>query len=235
MGSACLFLELKPQKAILGDINVDLINVFKVVRDQYAEVHKELLTFNVSKEDYYRVRATNTLMLNKIEQAARFIFLNRYCFNGLYRTNAKGQFNVPFSSGKTGCLPTYDMLKSVSKLLMIAELRCCDFEETIIDATSGDFVYFDPPYAISGKRIFREYYPNSFGEDDITRLKQALNRLDKKGVKFLLSYACSENILVEFKKWNSVCIKTQRNISGFAKHRRQSEEVLFSNFSPNSL
>ena len=232
MGSACLFFELKPQRAILGDINVDLINVFNVVRDYYSEVHSRLLTFRVTKEEYYRIRAINPAQLDQIGQATRFIYLNRYCFNGLYRTNSKGQFNVPFSSGKTGELPTLDILKSVSSLLKIAELRCCDFEETIFDATAGDLVYLDPPYAISGKRIFREYYPNSFGGDDIPRLKQALEKLDTKNVKFVLSYAYSEEIMSEFKRWEYVRLKTQRNISGFSKHRRASEEVMFSNFSP---
>jgi len=235
MGSACLFFELMPQRAILSDINVDLINTFNVVRDYYAEVHSRLLTQQVTKEDYYRIRAINSTELDKIGQAVRFIYLNRFCFNGLYRTNSKGQFNVPFTSGRTGGLPSLDILESVSSLLKIAELRCCDFEETIDDATAGDFVYLDPPYAISGKRIFREYYPNSFGGDDIPRLKRALENLDSKNVKFVLSYAFSAEIMSEFKRWEYVRLKTQRNISGFSKHRRKSEEVLFSNFSPHNF
>ena len=232
MGSACLFFELNPRQAILGDINTDLINVYNVIRDHYEEVHCRLLTLQVTKEEYYRIRAIKPSELDEIGQATRFIYLNRFCFNGLYRTNSKGQFNVPFASGKTGSLPSLDTLKEVSSMLKIAELRCSDFEKTIFDAAAGDFVYLDPPYAVSGKRIFREYYPNSFGGDDLPRLRQALELLDAKNVKFVLSYAYSEETMEAFKKWDFEIVSTQRNISGFSKHRRKANEIIFTNVCP---
>jgi len=179
MGSACLFLDLKPQEAVLGDLNPDLIETYIAIRDHALAVYNAMSKLSTGKANYYSIRSTETSKLKPIERAARFIYLNRFCFNGLYRTNKQGKFNVPY--GSSGTLPTLQELRLVSKALKSVDLRCGDFEETLFDVDDGDFVYMDPPFAVSNRRVFREYGPNSFEINDLERFAAMLERFDKCG------------------------------------------------------
>lgn len=235
MGSACLFFELKPTNAILADINGDLIRTFETVRDHPTAVSNRLAAIRVGKRSYYAVRKRGLGDLGDLEAAARFIFLNRFCFNGLYRTNTAGIFNVPYGSSGTGRIPTSTELRSAAKALKACEIKQCDFEDTLKQTVAGDFVYLDPPFAVGNRRVFRQYGPSSFGLDDLQRLVAALESLECRGVKFLLSYAACRESAEFFGRWPSRRIFIQRNIAGFATHRRLAGEVLVSNCFPNDL
>jgi len=232
VGSACLFFRLQPERAILSDINGHLVRTYRTVRHSPDAVAESLRRYQKGREAYLQVRATSPWGLNSVERAARFIFLNRYCFNGLYRTNSRGRFNVPFAAARTGPLPDGKHLREAADALKVAKLQNTDFEEVIAEAAEGDFVYLDPPYAVGNRRLFRQYDPASFGLDDLDRLARQLRRLHENGAKFLLSYAICKEAEEHFAEWTSVRVYVQRNISGFAKHRRRAGELLISNYYP---
>ena len=229
MGSACLFFALRPQHAVLGDINEELVNCFLCVRDHPLATFRALSKIPISKQDYYALREKRIPTGKRVERAARVIYLNRFCFNGLYRTNLHGKFNVPFSSSKTGSLPNYDQLKAVSRQLENSEIRLSDFEELLRDVRKGDFVYLDPPFAVSDRRIFREYGPTPFNKNDLHRLSKMLKLIDTCGAHFLVSYAYCKEGLATFQGWSMKRVVVQRNISGFSKYRRRAVEMLVTN------
>lgn len=235
MGSACLFFELRPKSAVLADINDDLIRTFLAVRDHPQAVSNRLGKIPLGQRSYYTIRKQRLANLAAEDAAARFIFLNRFCFNGLYRTNEAGGFNVPYGSSGTGQLPTVAELRSVAKALRFCTITRADFEETLERTKAGDFVYLDPPYAVGNRRVFRQYGPSSFGLHDLQRLADALASMDNRGVKFVLSYASCAEALEFFKRWPRRKIYIQRNIAGFATHRRRAGEVLISNCFPDGL
>jgi DNA adenine methylase len=231
-GSACLFFKILPRRALLADINVNLINTFQVVRDHPQAVANRLNKIPLGKISYYHQRGMKGLDGDRIDAAARFIFLNRFCFNGLYRTNLAGWFNVPYAGSGTGNLPSASDLKNVSRALRSSQIIHADFEETLDQTESGDFVYLDPPYAVGNRRIFSQYDPSGFGLYDLQRLAQSLTSLDRKGVSFVLSYAYCSEAMKYFNGWRSKRLFVQRNIAGFSGARRRAGEILFSNINP---
>jgi DNA adenine methylase len=235
MGSACLFFELQPKKAVLADINDDLIRTYLAVRDHPQAVSNRLAKIPRGKRSYYFIRKQRLADLDAADAAARFIFLNRFCFNGLYRTNEAGRFNVPFAPSGTGQLPTAADLRLIASSLRQCTIQRSDFEVTLQPTRPGDFVYLDPPYAVGNRRVFSQYGPSSFGLSDLQRLSDALTALDKRGVKFLLSYASCSEAAHFFKGWPQKKIFIQRNIAGFVTHRRRAAEILISNCFPNDL
>jgi len=228
-GSASLFFALQPDNAILSDINSDLIGALCGVRDYPQEVYDRLIRFPLGKEAYYKIRQESWGAQPYLDQAARFIYLNRFCFNGLYRTNLKGQFNVPYASLKTGRLPTLDELKGAAKVLSNATIMVRDYGEAIKSVKSGDFIYLDPPYAVRNRRIFHQYGPDSFGTEDLMDLAMSLTGIHEKGATFLVSYALCDEALEAFKGWKINTVKTQRSIAGFSQHRQIAEELLVTN------
>ncbi len=162
-GSASLYFRLAPNMAILNDINTELIHSYKYVRQQPEAISDGLRRLTKSKKTYLRLRGLRAADLNKIDRAARFIYLNRYCFNGLYRTNSRGQFNVPYAPEGSGRLPSKKRLLAAAKMLTGAKLFSKDFED-VIETYVGenDFVYLDPPYAVENRRVFRQYGPQVF-------------------------------------------------------------------------
>ena len=228
-GSARFFFQLEPPSALLGDLNADLMSMYGAVKDFPTELHAALSQWENSEEDYYRARELDPDSLSQIDKAARFIYLNRFCFNGLYRTNKVGKFNVPYGGSKTGSTPSQEELKAASQLLTHVTLVCTDFEATLKDIRDEDFVYLDPPFTTNGKRVFNDYGPQPFGSRDLNRLRKALEKLDKIGAAFLLSYAdCPEGrqLAQDFKTTE---VTTKRNIAGFASRRSVTTELLVTN------
>lgn len=229
VGSAQLFFASKPKHAILSDTNKSLIDCYQAVKVNPEKVYSNLSELPFGKDNYYLIRALDTKDWDLEKRAARFIYLNTYCFNGLYRTNKQGYFNVPYSETSSKML-SYDQLILVSKNLQNASFLTGDFEQIIDNnCEDGDFVYLDPPYAIRNKDIFVQYGPETFGLSDISRLQSCIKRIDEKGAHFLLSYAYCDEALDIASKWNHKIISTVRNISGFAKHRKTENEILISN------
>lgn len=234
MGSACLFFRLQPSRALLSDINEDLTITFNTVRDHPKAVAARLSEIRLGKRSYYSIRGKRVNPNDAIGLAARFIFLNRFCFNGLYRTNTAGAFNVPYASTGTGKLPSEHQLIRASTALKQCNIDHRDFEETLAQTRAGDFVYLDPPYAVGNRRVFRQYGPSSFGLADLQRLSTALLSMNRRGVRFVLSYAHCAEALEYFDRWPRRRTYVQRNIAGFAAYRKRAGEVLFSNCFPKS-
>jgi DNA adenine methylase len=228
-GSASLFFHLLPRKALLADINKDLILTYKQIKKNYILVFDALNKFEKSKEQYLELRSINLKTLSLPAKAARFIFLNRYCFNGLYRTNLKGQFNVPYGSGKKSNLPTIQQLKYYSEILKNTTFLSTDFEQTLLKSRKGDFVYMDPPYTVKNRRMFNEYAPNSFNYKKIELLREWLIKLNNLNINFLVSYAVSDEATFLSKGFNKRIVSVKRNIAGFAKDRKIDKEVLIYN------
>ncbi len=226
MGSASLFFAVRPPMALLSDINADLVDTFVTVRDHPLAVHKALQQLPKGEDGYYEVRRLVPEWLSSVKRAARFIFLNRFCFNGLYRTNAKGCFNVPFSPARTGPLPTGRDLHAASVLLRNAEIVQADFQYALRGIGPGDFVYLDPPYAVSNRRVFRQYGPKTFGTEDLSRLAATLQDLDCRGVSFVVTYAFCVEAIQAFRPWNTQKVFTQRNVAGFSRYRRRAAEII---------
>lgn len=229
MGSAALFFAIGPSEALLSDINMDLVETFCTVRDHPLAVYNRLFRLPLGENAYYQIRQKDAVNLSPLDKAARFIYLNRFCFNGLYRTNKDGKFNVPYASSKTGRLPTLEKLYKTSKVLSRAQIIMGDFEETLHNAQPGDFVYLDPPYAVQNRRIFRQYGADCFGTEDLNRLASSLLNIDRCGAIFLVSYAMCREAMEAFKGWNIRRACIQRSVAGFSRHRRKAIEILVSN------
>ena len=229
MGSAALFFAIKPSNALLSDINSELVDAFCAVREHPRAVYNRLLQMPMGQDAYYLIRQEETSRLSALERAARFIYLNKFCFNGLYRTNMAGKFNVPYASSKTGQLPSLDDLYKAAKVLSNAQIKLRDFSEALRDVEAGDFVYMDPPYAVKNRRIFKQYGPDTFGTGDLTRLAEALPGIDRIGATFVVSYAMCREAMEAFAGWNIRRTQTQRSVAGFSQHRRRAVEILVSN------
>jgi DNA adenine methylase len=229
MGSACLFFALRPNRAMLGDINRELVETFKIVRSNPRELAAQLDRLPQGENAFYDLRRQSPEALSSIDAAARFIFLNRYCFNGLFRTNREGQFNVPYGPTRSGHLPGERELIAAATLLRRASLKCSDFEAMLLNVQKDDFVYLDPPFAISNRRMFRQYGPSTFGLRDLDRLENALIRMDRRGAGFVVSYACCKEARLAFSRWPMRKVFVRRNIAGFTHCRRRAAELLISN------
>ena len=228
-GSAVLFLRLGADNAILGDFNESLIETYRIVQRYPRAVWERASKLGNTPDEYYAIRAIPRTRLNAFERAAQFIYLNRYCFNGVYRTNRAGQFNVARGKGHL-FIPDLDAFKAFAGRLRAAELRCSDFEEILAEAGSGDFVYLDPPYALGDKRDRGEYGCDAFREKDEHRLIESLKAADRRGAKILLSYSPAATVLQGLRNWQRHDLTVARNVAGFASTRRLADEVLLSNY-----
>jgi DNA adenine methylase len=233
-GSACLFFQVKPKCALLADINPELINALKQLKKHPTALHASLVSLDVNEDAYYAIRRVLPSTLSEFQRAVRFFYLNRYCFNGLYRTNRAGLFNVPYSGSRNGPFPPSSKFVDSASVLANARLLCVDFERTVTEnVCAGDFVYLDPPYAINNRRVFRQYDPTSFGLADIQRLTGCIAEIEARGAFFVLSYADCPESRKAFSKWFRESAMIQRNIAGFAAGRRRSREMIYSNIAPS--
>jgi DNA adenine methylase len=228
-GSAYLFFSIAPKRAILGDINAELMLTYRAVKKSPTEVLQELKGRRRSKRAFLRMRAIDPRTLTASARAARFIYLNRFCFNGLYRTNQSGQFNVPFGASNTGTLPGQAALFACSNALRRVRLITGDFERVLRHAKRGDFVYMDPPYAVDTRRVFNEYDSTNFSTKDVKRVRRGMERLDRLGVKFVVSYADSPEAESLRRGFDSTTVSVRRNIAGFTSRRKKADEILIWN------
>lgn len=228
-GSMSLFLRLTPQRSVMADINSELINFYAQVKKHPIEISNGIHAIPRNEENYYRLRETNIDKLSDLDKAVRFFFLNRHCFNGVYRTNKQGKFNVPFGSKLTE-IPSQEEILDFSKKIKKTKFVNSDFEKIVLKTKAGDFLYLDPPYAGTESRDRGEYGPSSFKEDDVKRLSISLGAASERGVKVLLSYASIPLIKDHFPKWNISEISVERSVSGFAKGRKKVPEVIITNY-----
>lgn len=234
-GSACLYFNLRPEKAVLGDINKELIVSYRTIKKRSKAVSEKLSRAQKSKEEYLYLRELDPETLNEIERSYRFIYLNRFCFNGVYRTNKEGKFNVPMGS-KTGNLPSSEKISHCAKALKGARLVHGDFKKTLKFVERDDFVYIDPPYTKEGAKNRGEYGSGSFDYQDIPSLLGYLEKIENKGAYFLLSYSCESSLLdVIPQRWHVLELSVERHIAGFREHRGTAQEVLIANYELTAL
>jgi DNA adenine methylase len=230
-GSAVLFFRLAPQKAFLSDLNGQLISSLRAVRGDPARVATRLERMPRTEEKYYRTREDfNRATANSFTRAVQFIYLNRNCFNGLWRTDTQGRFNVPFGGDKTGRNPSEEIFATCSKALQSASLKHCDFRLALDRAAAkGNFIYLDPPYFAAEERVFVEYGKRTFGAKDLDDLLNALPRLDRAGARFVLSYRFDKSVIKRCSRWNVKVLQVMRNVGGFSASRRTHREILITN------
>jgi DNA adenine methylase len=198
LGGAAMFFFLGHGNAVLSDKNEGLVELYQVVRDKVEPLIRTLeqhqLRYRENESDYYYdVRAVEPSKLSPVERAARFIFLNKTCFNGLYRVNSKDRFNVPFGRYKNPKICDAAGLRLASSALKSAEIIPADFEDAVRSAKRGDFIYFDPPYSpLSRTSNFTSYTPGGFGEKEQRDLARVVSELDRRGCNIMLSNSDTE-------------------------------------------
>ncbi len=232
LGSGAIFFHTKPQRAILSDLNQELIATYESLRDEPQEVWKYLCFHGQkhSKEYYYLVRSQKPR--TSARRAARFIYLNRTCFNGLYRVNLQGVFNVPKGTKDTVILPTDDF-GLVSKILQSSSLTSRDFSYTITEATEGDLLYVDPPYTVRhNNNNFLKYNECIFSWRDQRRLADCLLQAAKRGACILMSNAdhpCIHDLYSD-RVWQRLSVSRFSRLASSAKHRKETTELVISNY-----
>ena len=240
VGGGALLFELSPKHAVINDSNEELMNVYRClcneekfkkmcnVLNHYETSHSEEFFYEVRNKD----RSKNTYnRLSDYTRAARTIYLNKACFNGLYRVNSKNEFNVPF--GKKLKVNTYEgsNLITVSNYLTMNDIKILsvDFEEAVKDAKKGDFIYFDPPYD-SDTSTFNSYTEEGFNKDEQRRLASVFKELDKRGCYVMLSNHNTMLINELYKDYNINVIEAKRNINANGKKRGKVEELIITNY-----
>ena len=240
VGGGALLFELSPKNAVINDFNKELMNVYECIKDEnkYTKMCNELNHYeaNHSEEFYFEIRNKDRdkTKFNKIadyKRAARTIYLNKACFNGLYRVNSKNEFNVPFN--KKTKVNTYDAqnLGIIHSYLNFNNVKMlnCDFEEAVKDAKKGDFIYFDPPYD-SDTTTFNSYTEDGFGKDEQIRLANVYKDLDARGCYVMLSNHNTKLVNELYKDYNINIIEAKRNINSNGKKRGNVEEVIITNY-----
>lgn len=240
VGSGAVFFyvksKLKPNKVILSDTNEELINCFVVVRDKPYELVELLLNHRKkhSKEYYYAVRSIESNRLDSVNRAARLIYLNKTCFNGLYRVNSKGRFNVPFGNYENPSIFNKNTLFQASELLQGVHLQVMTFEKVLDFAEKGDFIYFDPPYIpLSKTSSFTRYSKTDFSMKEQKRLSEVFEILDSRGCFVMLSnsdHALTRELYRDYEK-DTVIVRAKRMINSVGCKRGAINELVLTNYS----
>lgn len=233
LGGGAVFFHLRPGKALLGDSTPELMEAYRVVKEEVEALMAALdrhAPHVLDSEYYYQLRAEHPTSV--VERAARFIYLNKTCYNGLYRVNRQGQFNVPFGRYKRP--PSlYDAknLRAVSELLSEAELRCVDFTETMAAAGPGDLVYLDPPYdPLSATANFTGYTRASFGREEQERLAVAVRAAAARGALVLLNNSDTPLVRALYKDFRIAKVPALRAINSDPTKRKGAVELMITNY-----
>jgi len=234
IGGGALFFNIMPDNGIISDINPELINAYKVIAKDPEGLLASLRLHRNEEEYFYKLRELDCSALSEIERASRFIFLNKTCFNGLYRENSKGRFNVPFGRYKNPNIDDGDNLRAISLYLNSSEIEilCQDYKNTAAMAKAGDFVYFDPPYhPVSQTASFTRYAKGDFTASDQESLADTFRSLSKKGCHLMLSNSNVPFIRELYKDFDVVEIEASRFINCKADRRGKGlYEVLVKNY-----
>ncbi len=231
VGGGAVFFSNGFKNAVICDKNKDLINVYKVIKNNVEELIQLLKKHLNNKEYYYNVRAIDTNTLDEVEQASRFIYLNKTCYNGLYRVNLKGQFNVPFGRYKSPLICDEDNLRAVSLKLKNTLIINADFENILSRAKKSDLIYFDPPYVpLSDTAYFVSYNKDGFSWKEQIRLRDIYKKLTEKGVFCILSNSYTPEVLELYSGYKIDIVKAGRAINSNGKGRGKINEVIVTNY-----
>ena len=235
IGGGALFFELKPNNAYISDMNEELINLYQVVRDNVEELIKDLQKHDISKEYFMQIRNIDRTKKyqnwSDVKKASRFIYLNRTCFNGMYRVNSKGEFNVPFGNYKNPRIIDENNLINCSNLLQKTEIKNADFSKILNYIQKGDFVYFDPPYVpLNETSSFTSYTKDGFDIDMQFKLRDICDELDSMGVKFMLSNSDTKLVNELYANYEIKKVFASRQINANPNGRGKITEVLVKNY-----
>jgi len=235
LGAGAMLFSIQPKYAVVNDINKELYNVYKVIADKqlFGELLDDLRNHLNESEYFYEIRSIDRSddyqNLSPVKKASRFIFLNKTCFNGLYRVNSKGQFNVPFGKYKNPAIVNEEVLREVHQYLKDNHITFLngDFKAAVKDAKSGDFVYFDPPYdPVSETSSFTSYAQEGFGKAEQYELRDVFRELNERGCKVLLSNSDTPFIREIYEGFHIVTVQANRAINSKADGRGKINEVL---------
>lgn len=239
LGGGAILFNLQPKNATINDSNTELINCYEVIRDSLEELIEDLKKHENNESYYYEMREldrTTTYKDNydKIKRASRILYLNKTCYNGLFRVNSQGQFNVPFGRYKNPNILDEAVLRAVNKYLNNNKVKIfnTDFEKAVLDAKKGDFVYLDPPYdPVSNTASFTGYDVNGFDKEEQRRLKSVFDDLTSRGCQALLSNADTDFIIKLYgSRYKIEKISATRAINSNALKRGKITEVLVRNY-----
>ncbi|WP_126312752.1 MULTISPECIES: DNA adenine methylase [Delftia] len=230
LGSGAVFFSIKPSSALISDLNPELINLYEIIRDEPGALLAKLKEHqrHHSTEYFYKIRALQTR--NKITSAARTLYLNRTCWNGLYRVNLEGNFNVPKGTKDNVVLATDDFQR-LSEVLHFAEIKSQDFEISIDSAVEGDFIFVDPPYTVAhNNNGFVKYNQNLFKWEDQIRLRDALKRAVYRGANILVTNAAHKSVIDIYKDFEQIIVNRAGVIAASAAARGKFQELVVKNY-----
>ncbi len=234
VGGAALFFDLLPEKAEFSDLNGELVITYNVIKNDVDELIKSLKKYKLDKEYFLEIRAQNPESLSDIDTASRFIYLNRTCFNGMYRVNNKGGFNVPYGKYTNPLICDEVNLRKASISLQNVEIKKQDYREILKKAKKGDFVYFDPPYyPVSKTASFTSYTSEAFLDKEQIELRDTFAQLHRRGCFVMLSNSDTSfinKIYSEITGVNITKVQAGRAINSDASKRGKITEVLVTNY-----
>ena len=239
VGGGALLFDILPYHGVINDSNEELINLYKVVKNDVDSLIKEVSSYPYDKDFYYSIRELDRRedfpdSLSDVKRAARTLYLNKTCFNGLYRVNKKGQFNTPFGKYSNPTICKENDLKDVSSYFNDNDISIMsgDFAQCVKDAQEGDFVYLDPPYVPLNKTSsFTSYTKEGFKHCDQRRIKDIIDSLDDRGVYVLMSNSSSDDVFDLYSPdYNVETVKVARKVNSKAHKRNKIDEFLIKNY-----
>jgi DNA adenine methylase (dam) len=238
VGGGALLFKLQPTTAYINDTNEELINLYEIIRDDVDSLISELENHKNTSEYFYSVRdwdrnESKYNKLSKVKKAARVIYLNKTCYNGLFRVNNAGEFNVPFGYYKSPNFVNAPVLKAVHSYLNSAKIRitCGDYYDMVTKLPRGSFVYFDPPYdPVSSTANFTGYTKGGFSKEEQIRLKECCDELTNRNIKFMLSNSSTDFIKNLYNNYNITTVKAKRAINSNSSKRGEIDEVVVRNY-----
>lgn len=238
VGGGALFFDLQPNTAYVNDINGDLINVYTVIKSDVEALIMALQDFKNEADYFYAVRdwdrdKAKYSSLSDLQKAARVLYLNKTCYNGLFRVNNSGEFNSPFGNYRNPNIVNAPTLRAVSSYLNKAtiHLTSLDYAEVLRALPKGTFVYLDPPYdPVSDTSSFTGYSKGGFTHDDQIRLRECCDELDKRGLKFMLSNSATDFIKEQYAAYHITIVQAKRAVNSDSTKRGEVDEVVVRNY-----
>lgn len=237
IGGGALLFALQPKKAVINDYNPELVNLYNVIKNNHLELIEELGKYKNDADYFYMVRGLDRTeeyqRMSDIQKAARVHYLNKTCYNGLYRVNSAGEFNTPFGGYKNPNITNEVVIKAVHHYFNSNDVTILngDFADAVQNARRGSFVYFDPPYdPVSSSASFTGYTDGGFGREEQTRLKNLCDVLNQRGVNFLLSNSATDFIKDLYQDYTIEIVKAKRAINSVGDKRGDVDEVLIRNY-----
>jgi DNA adenine methylase len=237
VGGGAVLFHLQPKRATANDLNTELINVYEVIKNNLDPLIIDLKKHENNSTYFYAIRNIDRTPdyknLSDIERASRIIYLNKTCFNGLYRVNNAGEFNSPFGNYKNPNIINEPVLRAVSKYLRTNDIELCneDYEAVLDKVDQNSFVYLDPPYhPISTSSNFTGYVQGGWNMFDQIRLREACDKLNAKGIKFLLSNSSADFIKEQYRQYSINTVKANRAINSDGANRGEIDELIIRNY-----